>query len=403
MRKKLCFFLIFSFVLLSCHTDYSRTAIILEPQITSTKIQEITATSTPIKATQALDTSSPLISTQIIPELKSISTATYILKTITPSFINADINYIPELFGNLYVGSSDIGQYVSIDFDKKTASRMHLPRDCYLLSNGQKAVCEVREFSDIKEIYVLDVLTGHRDFSDKRDVGRWELTSSERFLKYMRSDPGGGILLEMYDFTSLESYTVGKFDDKETMLSFPWISNSGQIMIGVNFEDKGMEFDDRWYRMNIKDMKEEPIHIPANIVATDSVEWSPDDALAALVGFYRDDKDPTVGTLRCTKVVLFYDPNSQVIKFSVQVPEGQCITPIALYQDSIWSPDSSKLALVLDQRDICVVDVTKYNPDCVLMNNPQSGNEILSLTWSPDSNNLAFFTTDGKIKVFSFF
>lgn len=124
--------------------------------------------------------------------------------------------------------------------------------------------------------------------------------------------------------------------------------------------------------------------------------------LVALVGFYKDDEDLIVGTLRCKKVVLFYDPKAQVVRFSAKVHEGQCFTPIALYQDSIWSPDSSKLALVLDQRDICIVDVVENSTSCVPITNYfKAENKVWSLTWSPDSNYIAFIRTDGEINVFS--
>lgn len=188
----------------------------------------------------------------------------------------------------------------------------------------------------------------------------------------------------------------------ELTLAIPHLSNSGQSMIGVDYEDKSRDYDDNWYVMYVDTMAAIPILVPPNIAATDSIEWSPNDDTVALVGFYRDDENPYAGALRCKKVVLIYDPMAQVIEYEVKVPDNRCYSPIDLYRDSIWSPDSSKLALVLDQQDICIISVSDGGRDCAaISNNFGTEYKIRSLAWSPDSRYLAFRGFNGKVQVYS--
>jgi hypothetical protein len=400
MKKIRCFPIIFlSVTLLACQGGVSQTTKKLETYTPSVHILETIKPSTPTKAWPTKSATASVLITKELSDLK-----TPIPKAIAPEIVNEDINFLHELSGILYIGSRDTGVYVKVDFDNDRISRLKLPNDCLLLSNGFKAVCEEKDFSVIKEIFVWDVPARQRVFTDKRDIGSWELSSSERLLAYTPIEPDETIqTMEAYDLNTSTAFSIGRIDQRGDTLYIPWLSNSGQTLIGMNFKDLYNESDDTWYMMDTTDMKAEPILSPYNIAATDSVEWSPDDSLVALVGFYRDDEISSVGTLQCKKTVLFYDPKAKAVRFSVKVPEGRCFSPIALYQDSLWSSDNSRLALVLDQKDICIVDVAKQKPSCdSITNYGQSEDEIRSLAWSPDSNYLAFKQSNGKIQVFSF-
>ena len=337
----------------------------------------------------------------LVPGTHAMTTSTP--NMITPEIGTADINFVSELSGSLFIGSYESGTYVELDFDEDRVLYYQFPQHCKLVTIHLKAVCEVDFVSDKAGIYIFDVLTGQRAFTEIRDVGRWDVTSSDELLVYTLAGPDEiGVLINAYDFITNKSNIAGTFDSKEMTLSIPWLSNSAKSMIGVNYETLSRDYDDEWYMMYADTMQAEPIIVPDNIAATDSIEWSPNDALVALIGFYRDDENPHPGTLRCKKEVLIYDPVAQNIKSTVKVPENRCYTPIDFYQEGVWSPDSSKIALVLDQQDICIVYVSKGGLDCVpISNNDETEYKIRSLAWSPDSNYLVFNGSDGKIQVYS--
>lgn len=336
-------------------------------------------------------------------ELETTTPKAFVTATPTPDAVTANVRFIPELRGNLFVGSFDSGVYIKIDFENGQVFRYKLPGGCQLLSDSQNAVCDNRTSSVIREIYIYNVFTQQREFTENRDVGRWDLTSAEHLLGYTRARPSEtGISIYAFDFITDETTNIGKFDSQQMKLAIPWLSNSGATMIGLNHETLQWDYDDNWYFMKADTMKAEHVLVPENIAATDSVEWSPNDALVALVGFYRDDEEPHVGSLRCKKIVLLYDPVTQIVKSLAKVPEGRCYTPIALYQDSIWSPDSSKLALILNQQDICIVYVSEGGTDCVsISDNYGTEYKVRSLVWSPDSNYLAVIGLDDVLQVYS--
>ncbi|MEK6752892.1 MAG: hypothetical protein AABZ00_11585 [Chloroflexota bacterium] len=360
--------------------------------------QENISGSTPFKETNI----TPLPQTQSVnsPHITPSETNTPIaISTI----INASINFLPVLSGSLFVGSADSGEYIKLDFDNDLAFRFYLPKYCELLSVLPRAVCETDNVSDKTEVYVYDILTGQQNFIERKDIGTWNIASSEQILMYTLAGPNGSeISINAYDFRSNASIYIGTFNNEETIFSIPRLSNSAQSMIGVDYEESSWDTDDNWYVMDASIMKAEALVVPENIAATDSIEWSPNNAMVALVGFYRSDEVPHAGNLRCGKEALIYDPVSKIVKLTIKVPEERCYDHFYLHPRSIWSPDSTKLALVLDQQDICIVDVSEKKPKCFLISNYyQSENYIARLAWSPDSQYIAFISGAGEIQVHS--
>lgn len=324
-------------------------------------------------------------------------------ESINPDPVFADINFVPELSGSLFVGSFDTGLYMELDFDDDQATQYQLPKGCELLSNRLEAVCEVNPDSGKAGIYIYNILTEKRGFTEERNVGRWDLTSSEQLLIYTLAEPEGPeISMYSYNLETKTSINVGAFNNNERRLAIPWLSNSAQSMVGLNYDELAWDDDDSWYMMATDTMEDKPIAVPQHIAATDSVQWSPNDGMVALVGFYRTDEDPPTGSIRCTRVVLIYNPTTDTVESQIEALDGRCFTPIALYQDSIWSPDSSKLALVLDQQDICIIHVSDGESNCAPISSYyQTEYKIRSLTWSPDSAYLAFRGFDGSLQVYS--
>jgi WD40 repeat protein len=343
-----------------------------------------------------------------VPETQSVSNAqatsfiTDQIATIISDGFAENVHFTDTLKGSLFAGSPTNGEYIEIDFDADQLLRHVIPMHCQLVPNYLKAVCEVDPKTDMSGIYMYDLSTKKNEFTEPDAVGRWDLTSSDQLLAYTVSGPNGmGTFIRAYDFEANSSIDIGLFDNRNSKLSLPWLSNSASFLVGVDF-DGPYDEDDSWYEMDAGLMEVKPIAVPQNIAATESVEWSPDDSLIAFIGVYRDDVRAKPGALTCGSVVLIYNPMEKDTKTLVKVPEGRCYDPFFIHPRSIWSPDGSKLALVLDRKDICIVDVLESEPNCALITN-YFGSEfrISRLAWSPDSTHLAFIVGDGEIHVYA--
>lgn len=364
-------------------------------------------------ACQVSTTKSPqMINTVVVPtetelspniEMSNHPTITADFIALPPVVLNTDIDFPTELQGKLIIGSGDLEQYFELNFDQPKIIYYKIPSNCLLVGNGREAICDIDSYSDKSIVYIYDLTNSQKIFPFDSAGGRWQLTSSERLLQYMRVDQSQ-IMIDVYDFDAKRSYYMGEFNHNGGRLFVPSISNTANSLIGLdNNQELGWEYDDQWYFMDTDELIFEPVIVPANIAATDSIEWSPDDTRIALIGFYRDDEIGHAGTLTCGKEVLIYDPIAHVIRKSIKTPEKRCITPTNIfYSHHMWSPDSSKLVLVLDTIDICIIDFTKDNSTCTLItNNFDTDEHLYGLTWSPDSNYIGYFLASGEIQIFS--
>lgn len=338
-----------------------------------------------------------------------------LVETATPTSLSAgiespeplmvNVNSVLGLSGHLYFGPSNLGAVADFDFDNGSANLHKLPRDCYILSSGQKAICQVKVYSDIEEIYVYDMSTGQTEFTAK-NISMWVIPSLERFLEYIPVNiEKDGFPIYMYDFATKTNTRVGLID-RESSLMLPWLSNTGKSIIGVEIGDDYNT--DTWSIIDLSVMKDEPISVSKNIVATNFIVWSPDDAKVALVGYFKGDPEPSMGYIRCMTVALVYEPIAQTTLSTLNAPDGRCFTLFNQSRDglglqhSIWSPDSSKIAFLLDLHNVCIVALSELHQGCKLLPNlDEVDNQVWSLAWSPDSNYLAYITSDGKIGVFS--
>jgi WD40 repeat protein len=319
----------------------------------------------------------------------------------TANQTSANIEFPAELTGRIFVGSSESGKYIKLDFDEKKIVPYNLPRRCQLLSNGQTAICEQASLPIESTPYIYNVPNSQRNFIFSQQGGRWFLTSSDNLLVYATIKEQI-ISLDAYDLSAKIVFHIGEFDNKEMQLAIPHVSNSGELMIGLNHQSLQWEHDDSWYLMHADTLKDEPLIISETVAATDSIEWSPDDTVVALVGFYQDDEIGHAGTVTCGKEIFFYDPIARTVKTTVMAPANRCITPIGFYPNHIWAPDSSKIAVILDHQDICVADLSENPSDCHIITNYYGTNNYFSgLTWSPDSKYIAFIFEENKMQIYS--
>ena len=262
---------------------------------------------------------------------------------------------------------------------------------------------------DNEVTYVYDVVSKEIDFQFPEEMGSWHVTSDEKLIEYYYIfsvvDPAKPIYA--YDLESNKFLFIGNFENQGYLYA-PKLSNSGNSLIGIVYQSQQTTIEDyQWYFIDTETMIAEPLRVPENIVATESISWAPDDALVALVGFYRDEgSGADAGTLVCGRVAVIYDPIAQSTIQVINMPDKRCVPPFAMYSfysdKYYWSPDGSKLAMVLDQQDICIIDVLNKVDECKLITN-NYGTEIgiLGLAWSPDIKYLAYIISGNDIQVLS--
>ena len=368
-----------------------------EVQMTAT-IPAVTAvipsTSTPtpqeIKVTATIEQATPVLQMAILDMNASLETGKFVYST-------------HKFVGKLYVGASYTGEYIQFDFDQNRIDRIQLPEDCQLLATGKEAICRGSVLVDglFAESYSLyHVSANEKQNPFINDYGKWILTSSGRLIESV--DFNGEInTVEAYDLVTKEVIQIGTFENRDYQYLIPFLSNSGTQMVGVEYGNDPWLLDSRWYFIEKGSMTPESILIPEPLYATtDSIAWAPDDSMVVLLAAW-DDVEQSEGPL-CGKEILLFDPATQAVESIGEVPPDRCITEFPFYPHQVWSPDGSKLVLVLDQQDICIKDLSKKEKPCqVITNNYGSDRYVKGITWSVDSQWLAYMIGDTLLHVYS--
>jgi hypothetical protein len=335
---------------------------------------------------QAIDTAETLMSYPVSPEIATPAPIMPVLTT--PDARTVNVNFVSVLSGSLYIGPSDSGIYYELDFDRDRVIEHQLPKNCRLLSPGQKAICQVTAPGVNRlEINVYDVTTGQHDFPENKEVSRWGVSGTEDLLLYVTNQ--NTVLI--YELETKIQKEVGNLNLNEE-LTIPWLSSISEgFLIGINYEQKEWMISEIPPEDETKPLVFESINISENIAATDALEWSPNQAMVALVGFDRGDKLAKMSVYQCKWIVTVYDPYKQRVISTVKAPDRQCFGGIFFHQYAVWSPNSSKVVLFPDQ-DMCIVDLENPEQGCFPVSIPHQVDYIIqSLNWSPDSDYIAYY------------
>jgi len=358
------------------------------PAVTAVIPSTFTPTPQEIKVTATIEQAKPVIQMPILDMNASLETGKFV-----------DSSH--KLVGKLYVGMSYTGEYIQFDFDQNRIARIQLPEDCQILATGKEALCQDNDPGGALIRYSLyDVVKAEKQYPFKDDDGKWILTSSGRLIESV-DVTGEKKTIKAYDLVTKEVIQIGTFENRDYQYLIPFLSNSGTQMVGVEYGNDPWLLDSRWYFMEKGSMTPESILIPEPLYATtDSIAWAPDDSMVVLLAAW-DDVEQSEGPL-CGKEILLFDPATQAVESIGEVPPDRCITEFPFYPHQVWSPDGSKLALVLDQQDICIKDLSKKEKPCqVITNNYGSDRYVKGITWSVDSQWLAYMIGDTLLHVYS--
>lgn len=343
-----------------------------------------------IQTTATIHPTIPVTQTPIIDLNVSLETGKFVLSD-------------DRFTGNLYIGS-DHGVHLQFDFDENRISQITLPESCQLLATGKEAICRGSVlvnglFAESYSLFTVSANEKQNPFINK--YGKWILTSFGRLIESL--DSFGEIeTIEAYDLVTNEVIQIGTFEDRDDQFSIPFLSNSGTQMVGVEYGNDPWLLDSRWYFMEKGSMTPESILIPEPLYATtDSVAWAPDDSKVVLLAAWDDVETHSEGPL-CGKEILLFDPATQAINSIGGVPTNRCISEFPFYSSQVWSPDSSKFVMVLDQQDICIKDLSQIEIPCqMITNNYGSDSYVRNFTWSVDSQWLAYMIGDTRLQVYS--
>ena len=346
---------------------------------------------------RSIQTTSQSISTPttLMPSLASPEMATSTVApptTVMPDVLTDKANFISGLSGSLYIGPSQKGTYYEFAFDSGEVFKRQLPENCRLLSTSQNAICDTMLDGSNKGLYVYNILTGKHDFLTEQYISKWGVSGDGNLLLYLsyESENDSGVSVFIYNFETKTRQEVGIMYSNDE-LAIPWITSvSGNFLIGMNQIKEELMIAETRPGEEKKALIFKPINIAQNFAASEFHEWSPNQALIVLLGYDRNDEPVDFSAYQCTWIAAVYDPYEQNVVATMKAPEGQCFEKVMDSRPAVWSPDNSRFVLSLGQ-DMCIVDVANFEQGCTPISiHHEEDYGIQSLSWSPDSNYLAY-------------
>jgi len=293
-----------------------------------------------------------------------------------------------DLEGKLFLGSFHKGNYVMMDFNKKSISTLYLPQSCYFLVKHMESICEQRIDSISSMVYLLNHKNGEKDYFLGKYPSSWEIINDNTIIGYIEKG-NGKTILKSYNIEKKEITEIYEYNLLNGRYLIPSVSNSLQDMIGIDYKDNQNDLDNTWYMVPVNGNDIYKTNIPEDIVALNEIVWAPNDRYVVLLGYNRNKKNPSKEIFPCGTTVILYNPHQETDTKMIDMPSGRCITPFSLYYNHLWSPDGTKLAIVLDERDICISDQADDFSKCLLIPGVERNDLfIANFAWSPKSDGI---------------
>jgi tricorn protease-like protein len=191
------------------------------------------------------------------------------------------------------------------------------------------------------------------------------------------------------------------YTGENEFVSFPQLSDDGKYFLGVgyigsNSHSQIILYDTTEQKTKIVDQNE-------IIWPSDDVAWANNDDMAAIGA---EDETITNENGSCPNYVLIYDMKTQKTRTLVHLPNGKCFDMFLLHgtfvkypNNIIWSPNNQYIELVIKQNELCLIEVDTGNYGCH-PSDPSWG-MIVSIAWSPDSEWIAYNTSENHVILFS--
>ncbi len=349
----------------------------------------------------------PVISTTAPKTITITSSSEHLFTetTITPSSIGTTrpiptgfpLNFaaLPEINGILYLGNPSTGTYNKVDFIRKKTWLGAFNPQCTIFFDGEHVFCD-----SSPNDYILDLVV-------KKYVqlpeGHWFITPSEKLLYNGSTDQEGltsTTIWRVEDGSQQEIPSIGEFGWN----SFPQLSDDGKYFLGVgsnipnspNSLNQIALFDTTELKTQIVYQNETPW-------PTDDVAWANNEEKVAIGG---EDETITNEIGSCPNYVLVYDVVAQKTQIVMHLPDKKCFdmfllhgTPYVGPNNNIWSPNNQYIALLIQQQDICIIEVDTGNYEC--HTSDVSWGTVRNIAWSPDSEWIAYNTSENHVILFS--
>jgi WD40 repeat protein len=248
---------------------------------------------------------------------------------------------------------------------------------------GRDAICQ-----DDSGTYLLKLMSGESVPIEMPDSAEWRLASLDTLyveqptdddrvkyylLRYISNGFGSPIQLAPLDIT---------------WLLLPKLSSDGAHLIGAG----GIYPTDQLAEVDLQNGTSRPLDVGISRNIFD-LAWSPSDPILAVGS---SDVAP-VDIARCqTNVFSTYDASTGHVEVISRLQAGQCYDYFDTYTRNIWSPDGTKVVLMVDSS-MCVFTIRGGEGNC--MEFGQLGGDVVRVTWSPDSQRLAYVTNGEKLSL----
>jgi hypothetical protein len=282
-----------------------------------------------------------------------------------------EINFKNGLYGKLFIGSYK-GNYIEINFSGNHTTPFFVGEYCIVVPSSPLSVCTTHHPNGTRLLNLRDLDT-QETFAPFPQVEGWsmDISSSNEVLNFgYVNKQTGNWNIQSYSLKSRKIVSTFSYKyENKIRINPDTLSNNLDQMVGIDVsENIPSTYDDWWFIFDVKTGVHQSIDIPDGIYATEDIEWAPDDHALALLGARAEDQIEHAGAITCSKTLLIYYPKGESSTLSISSPGNQCFTPFRFYANHhLWSGDGTKIALPLGRRNICIVDFSENQNECVLI------------------------------------
>lgn len=324
------------------------------------------------------------IASQIHPtDVWAANTTPYVLPSKTPTAVQPKTSTIvrlqiptaANLTGHIFIGSSWEGRALVIAPTNLIVDELKIKAECGIMNDGVHAICRRKD-----GLVSLNLATGEQKQLPIPSTS-WKFTPDQEIIYFSKNDNSNIYTMLAYNLKNAMLFRLMEVNMEEWVV-LPSLSSQGKYLAGAH-DDTGIE-NDKIFLIDYRNGSF--IEVPAAAKATWNLAWSP---IGQILAYGLTDIETEIGF--CTNYLGIYNAETGESRILTKAPPGICYDDFDAHFSSIWSPDASQVALIL-QTSLCLIQIETGAEECYKLVGEEE--QIGKAAWSPNSRFIAYIVED---------